>query len=603
MSHRHSGLYLRGRLFYVRAKVPQSLLGLAKCYDLIYSLGTPVYEEAIERYHVEFAHLQAFITIFRDIVMKVNEQKQLILNKDDVDKLLLHRLEEIQTFLEDNTDEIKSGERTEADIILQSKEKRDVDIRKLMTRMLLDYLKGLIDKSSANITLRTVYHQLKEKEIELGLVQAGEKFNWIKEFTTHINHLDQYAKKSVKAIKTNRRYFPTDPKVITLLQTYDTVKTKQRMKNSMASTSWKKFFKRFAQLKKNIKGTSDARIREHKNSLDLAFLIIGKENIEEITRQDCRRLSMQIHGIRTNWRKILTKHKDATVKDLTTSSSSRALQKATIQKHLHVFKEFMRYAVKEEIIENSLNEFVDIPVGKDPALREPFTEEELHKIFNPKTYPTPKLRTNCARFWIPLIALFQGSRQNEICQLDVTDIVRERGIPCISINDREKDKSVKNKGSIRVIPIHPKLIEMGFLEYVEYQRRENEKKLFFTLKRQKRGLYNRSIQAWFGRYLDQLGIRDKSKVFHSFRHTFETKAVDKRIPAEYQNAICGWTDRGIGQRIYAHKKDIKVMLEEISKISYPINRELSELQASFMDSYVVRQLREEKSKGQVSLPA
>ena len=82
MSTRYTGLYVRGRLFYVRAKVPISLVKIAKCYDLIYSLGTSVYEEAIERYRVEFAHLQAFISIFKDIVMKVNEQKELILDND-----------------------------------------------------------------------------------------------------------------------------------------------------------------------------------------------------------------------------------------------------------------------------------------------------------------------------------------------------------------------------------------------------------------------------------------------------------------------------------------------------------------------------------------
>lgn len=597
MSTRYTGLYVRGRLFYVRAKVPQSLVKIAKCYDLIYSLGTSVYEEAIERYRVEFAHLQAFISIFKDIVMKVNEQKELILDKEDVDKLLLHRLEQIQTFLEDNTEEIKSRHKSEADIILFSKDNKEKDIRKLMTDLLLDYLKGLVTKSKANITLRTVYHQLKEKEIKLGLVESGEKYNWLKEFSTHINHLEQYTKKSVKAIRTNKRYFPADPKVITLLQTYDTKKSEQRLHHSMAATHWEKFYKRYALMKKNIKGTSEARIKEHKISLQLTFLIIGKENIEDITRQDCRKLSMQIHSIRANWRRILTKKKDATLKDIITASATRTFKKATIQKHLQVFKEFMRYAVKEEIIENSLNDFVDVPIGKEGATREPFTDEELHKIFNPKTYPTPKARLNFARFWIPIIALYHGCRQNEICQLDVSDIVREKGIPCISINDKGNTKSVKNKGSNRVIPIHPKLIQMGFLYFVEFQRQEGQKKLFNTLNRQKRGLYGRAVQGWFARYLDKLGISDKAKVFHSFRHTFETKAVDKRIPAEYQNAICGWTNHGIGQRIYAHKKDMKIMLEELSKISYPINRELSELTKVFMDSFVMRDIREKRQKG------
>ena len=160
-------------------------------------------------------------------------------------------------------------------------------------------------------------------------------------------------------------------------------------------------------------------------------------------------------------------------------------------------------------------------------------------------------------------------------------------IPCISINANAPDKSVKNKGSERVIPIHPKLIDMGFLYYVEYRRREQKRKLF-DFAEIKRGLYNSQVQHWFARYLDKIGMSDPSKVFHSFRHTFETMATEKRIPPQYQNAICGWAEQGIGQRVYAHKKDIKIMLEELSKIDYPINRELNALGKEFMDSYAAR---------------
>ena len=103
--------------------------------------------------------------------------------------------------------------------------------------------------------------------------------------------------------------------------------------------------------------------------------------------------------------------------------------------------------------------------------------------------------------------------------------------------------------------------------------------------------YKRGVQAWFCRYIDGLGIDDPSKVFHSFRHTFATKAIEKRIPTEYQNALGGWVDRGIGQRIYGHKRDIRVMYQELCKIKYPINRELKELETEFKNSYVMSCLR------------
>lgn len=486
MSYHYPGLFARQRLFYFRIRIPSCLKVIARCSEVKFSLDTSIYQEAIEKWRVEFAHLQAFLTIFKDIIMKVNEQKQIVLNKADVDKLLLHRLEQIQTFLEDNTDEIKSRHKSEADIILFPNGKKEADIRKLMQDTILDYLKGLVDKNKANITLRTIYHQLRNKEIELGLVEKGDKYDWLKEFSTHISQLDHYAKKAVKAGREEKLYTPTNPKVITLLRTYDSMKTDERIHHSMAATHWEKFFKRFASMKKNLKGTTKQRIYMDKLSIQLAFMLIGKEYIEDITPQDCRKLSMQIHSVSKKWTALYQKRE--ALQDILTSSPKNALAKSTIQRYLFVFKEFMRYAVKEEIIQNSMNDFIDIPLRTDSLKREPFTSDELHKIFNPKYYPNPHERKNIAKFWIPIIALYHGCRQNEICQMDLNDVVQEKGIPCLSINDRGEDKSLKNKGSNRVIPIHPKLINMGFLQYVEYQRKNGKGKLFSDLNRQKRGL-------------------------------------------------------------------------------------------------------------------
>ena len=554
MSYHYPGLIARERLFYFRLKIPKELRTLARSKEIKLSLNTSVYQEAIEKWRVEFAHLQAFLTLFKDIIMKVNEQKQITLTATDVDKLLLHRLEQIQSFLENNTDEIQSRHKSEADVILFPNGKKEADIRRLMQDMILDYLKGLVDKNKANVTLRTIYHQLRDKEIELGIVEKDAKYDWLKAFSTHISQLDHYAKQSVKAIQKDKHYSPTNPKIITLLRTYDDMKT-------------------------------DERIHTIGIILQACFALMERECIEDVNKQDCRTLCARIYRVPKRWTEKISKRK--TLLSILTDNPDEALSRKSVKKYLTTFKEFMRYAVKEDIIENSLNEFVDIPPMKDGLKRVGFETSELRKIFSLPTYPNPHLRKNQARFWIPIIALYPGCRLNEICQLDVNDIVQEKGVPCISINDNAPDKSVKNRSSVRIIPLHPKLIDMGFLHYVNYRRKQNKIKLF-ELERIKNGMYGRPVQSWFARHLDKLGITDKSKVFHSFRHTFETMAVEKKIPAEYQNAICGWTDQGVGQRIYAHKKDINTMKEEISKISYPINRELNELEKEFRNCYVMR---------------
>ena len=77
MSYHYPGLYARGRLFYFRVKIPACLRMIARCDEIKLTLNTSIYQEAIEKYRVEFAHLQAFFTILKDIIMRVNENKQL----------------------------------------------------------------------------------------------------------------------------------------------------------------------------------------------------------------------------------------------------------------------------------------------------------------------------------------------------------------------------------------------------------------------------------------------------------------------------------------------------------------------------------------------
>ena len=582
MVQRYPGLIVKGRTFFFRVAVPRKYWTIARCKEIGYSLNTSDYKIAVARWRTEIAHLQSFLNVFEDIIMKINDNKQLTLDENDVDKVLLARLGQIQYFLEENSSEIVSGKKKFEDIKLPEEKNKQT----LMSQMIIEYLKGLVDNNKANITLRTVYSKLRDKEVELGIqTKTEDGYEWFKSFSGHVQSLERYAQNSIKAIKKDKPYSPSNPKVKTLLDTYDAIKTNERINRSMTRTHWEKFFKKFARNKRNLKGTTDDRLRHNYLSIKLCFLLMEKDYIEDITKYDCRKLSERIYQVCKTW--AFKINKDASIKNITTSNIKSRLSKKTINGFLQAFKEFMSFAVREDIISTNLNEFVDTPVKIEGLVRTPFTSEELKKIFNPDEYVDPHARKNMAKFWVPIIALYQGCRLNEICQLDLNDIVNSKGIPCFSIKANEKDKTLKNKGSERIIPIHPKLIEMGFLSYVEHRRRNNKKKVF-DLTPIKRGTYGRSIQAWFARHLDNIGMPERDKVFHSFRHTFETKAVEKRIPTEYQNALGGWVDYGVGQRIYGKKKDVRIMLEELSKISYPIHKELKALEEQFRDTYVFR---------------
>lgn len=584
MKTQYAGLITRGRCFYFRVAIPQRYWCLTKCHEIGYSLNTCSYEQAVRKWRFELYHFQQFMKTFEDVCMKV-ENGKVLLNTTDVDKVLLYELERKQFIIEERADDIAEGTITAKDVELYAENETQNKIKQLMEQIVIEYLQDIIVKQKANATLRTIYKKLQEKEIALGLVEQDDTgYQWFNSLTRQMGALQKYLRKSVQSIHDDEAYTPTNPKVASLLRTYDEKKTKERLTTSSSHTSWEKVFKKFITHKKNLNGLGEQRMLGIKRILKVCFALLGKD-LESITQQDCRKLCDNLYKVPKRWSGAL--EQGETIGSVLNTGKT-PIAKKTVKEYLITFKEFMRYCVREEIITNSFNEAIELPAHFQQQERTPFTTSELKKIFNIKTYPNPKCRDNQAKFWIPLIALFQGCRLNEICQLDVDDIVAYEGLECISINANAKDKSVKNKSSQRIIPIHPVLKDIGFTRYIYYQSKTKKHKLFSELTYRSQSGYKSIIQKWFARYLDSIGIKGKDKVFHSFRHTFETKALEKLLHTEHQNRLCGWTNKGIGQSVYGKKLHMRVLYDELCKIDYPIKKELNALKEEYAKTYVMK---------------
>ncbi len=55
-------------------------------------------------------------------------------------------------------------------------------------------------------------------------------------------------------------------------------------------------------------------------------------------------------------------------------------------------------------------------------------------------------------------------RREEICQLQRADVRQEDNVWVFDINARN-ERTTKTEAGLLLVPIHPKLIEMGFLEF------------------------------------------------------------------------------------------------------------------------------------------
>lgn len=127
------------------------------------------------------------------------------------------------------------------------------------------------------------------------------------------------------------------------------------------------------------------------------------------------------------------------------------------------------------------------------------------------------------RFWVPLIMLFTGARNGEIGQLATGDVRELHGHWIFHIttegDQTEAGKSVKTEGSMRVVPIHPELIRLGFLKYHAARLEAGDAQLFPGAKRNERGQMMADFSREFGKYLTRIGLKDgRGLSLYSFRH-------------------------------------------------------------------------------------
>lgn len=256
------------------------------------------------------------------------------------------------------------------------------------------------------------------------------------------------------------------------------------------------------------------------------------------------------------------------------------IAKGTVNKHVNRLSAFFEFCVRRRYLP-SINPFYQRTSKRSKtkggsenaqAERKAFAMPELEHIFDPALYQTRKLPHS---FWPPLIALMTGARVNEIAQLYLADIVDDdRSNPGrwrFMILAKEADQRVKNPSSLRSIPIHPKLIELGFPTYLEDVKSLGYKRVFPTLRHTEASGYGDSVSEFFLGYLrEKVQITDSSRVFHSFRYYFSNQMF--RYSQKERMHIVGMTGHareGVFERTYAGELHYPEKLNILMKLELP----------------------------------
>lgn len=209
------------------------------------------------------------------------------------------------------------------------------------------------------------------------------------------------------------------------------------------------------------------------------------------------------------------------------------LRTTAIERHLEAVRAILSWAVTEELVPS--NPFLNIrppATAGEPTKVKPFRPDEMRRLLShvDAAWHHPERRRDIDRWWITYVAVYSGARLAEICQLFKEDVRQERGVWIIDIN-AEGGKKVKNKPSIRKIPVHPRLIEMGFLDYVAGAKEGG--RIFSSLKPHADGRIGHDVSntfGWLKRY--KAGFTSCSHNLHSLRHSFSDACREAQVPAE-----------------------------------------------------------------------
>jgi hypothetical protein len=144
-----------------------------------------------------------------------------------------------------------------------------------------------------------------------------------------------------------------------------------------------------------------------------------------------------------------------------------------------------------------------------------------------KTKPGPYVYQE-ELYWTFLFGATAGPRLEEVGQIQIDDVeVLERDgeppIVGIYMTGTGENQSAKTDESIRVIIVHPRLVDLGFLSFVASRRDKGATQLF-NLKQSKLGTWSKELSRRTNRYLDRVVVDDKRYVWYSMRHEFADRS-------------------------------------------------------------------------------
>jgi integrase len=342
-----------------------------------------------------------------------------------------------------------------------------------------------------------------------------------------------------------------------------------------------------------VKGARQQVMGQDRRTIEMFRAMRGDKPFEEYRRFDITKFITvvrklpRLHGKSPHYR---DRPVPEIIAEADRRNDKRRLSERTVQRHISALTQFFRYAVDKGQIANT--DRINLLDGFSFRLekgareqREAWTNADLILLFTSPLYMGchkerrwlngPHIVRD-AKFWIPLLSLYLGARLEEFADLHRRDIqCDEGGTWFMDIRPWEEEggnrRSLKTHAAKRKVPIHPELLRMGFLKYVEHRAPQADCPLFPELPRQgtdgKRGP---ALTRWFGRYRKAIGAYREGVAFHSFRHNAETRLNAVNADRRHVDYMFGHEPGGSeGRRRYDKGPSPSESVHTLALLRYP----------------------------------
>jgi integrase len=221
---------------------------------------------------------------------------------------------------------------------------------------------------------------------------------------------------------------------------------------------------------------------------------------------------------------------------------------------------FLSWAERNEYINSNPLAGLVIKRSQNRQNRDSFNRDDLQLIFSQPRFREGKYK-NTWEFWLPLLALYTGSRIGELCQLRGTDLVSKNEVLYFDIHSSDGN-DLKTANSTRKIPIHTVLRDLGIMDLAKTRGRD----FLFDLTpiNGKRSHYP---SKQFSAFKQKLGFSAK-KAFHSFRHTFRDALSEADVRDSLVIALLGHAEESITFSTYGSDASLEQLNRAIQKLDF-----------------------------------